>query len=250
MYRCTRTDGVAPRELLFKIVRHSRDNDLLERETDALRTLVTENPAAAGYRPQLIDAFLSADATTRRRVLIFAIPPRAVPLSRIRTAYASGLDPRDAAWIFNRLLEGLWFTHQAGLVHGAILPPNLYADLEHHGLTLTDWAHSISNGRALVAISNLYESWYPREILAKASATFATDIFMAVRCLVYLLGGDPIAGAVPSSVPAALQRFIKGCLIPYPSRRPNDAGDLREEFDELLVRLYGKRAFRPLAIPA
>ena len=152
--------------------------------------------------------------------------------------------------MFNRLLEALWFVHRQGLVHGAVLPNNLLVDIRQHGLLLCEYAYAVPIGIPPIALSGSHATWYPPEIPARAPATHASDIFMATRCLIYILGGDPLSGELPPTVPPPIQRFIRGCLLPTPSRRPTDVGALREEFDDCLAGLYGKRAFRPFAMPA
>jgi serine/threonine protein kinase len=249
LYRCTRAAGGVQKNLVFKLAQNPTDNDLLEHEAEMLGLLSHGKAAGQKYFPEFVDAFLSPDGSVLRRAIILGNLERKVRLTDLQHAYPSGLDPRDAAWIFNRLLEGLWFTHQCGLVQAAVLPPNLYIDTETHGLVLGEWAFAVKGGMSIPVISDTYAPWYPSEVLSKAPATPAVDIFMAVRCLVYLLGGDPVTGNLPRTIPSSLQRFIRGSLIPAPARRPSDAGDLRQEFDECLQHLYGKRTFRPLAIP-
>ena len=250
LYRCTQSNEARSNHLFFKIARHPRDNPLLAREAKVLARLADAPAAGGAYFPQLQDAFQVADGLTKRQALVFSVGHRLWSVQTIREVHAGSLDPRDAAWIFNRLLEALWHTHRAGLVHGAVLPANLLVDVVHHGLILAEWGYSVAIGQPLTAISGRYESWYPPEVFAKSPATPATDITLAVRCLVYLIGGDPVRGTLPASVPYSLRRFIAGCLLPSPLRRPSDAGSLRSEFDELLEALYGRRTFRPLAMPA
>ena len=50
--------------------------------------------------------------------------------------------------------------------------------------------------------------------------------------------------------PAPLRAFLRGCTLPNPAARPQDAWSLLAELDDLLDRLYGPRAFRPFTMPA
>jgi aminoglycoside phosphotransferase (APT) family kinase protein len=59
-----------------------------------------------------------------------------VPLSRITTA----VDPRDATWMWRRLLVGLGWVHRAGVVHGAIVEDHVLIHPGEHGLV--DWCYS------------------------------------------------------------------------------------------------------------
>ena len=249
-YRCTTSPMKPGEDLQLKVVRDVRDNELLRHEAHVLRRLAGVPAQARHYFPRLVESFVWKDSAASRQALLLAAPAKLYSLANIRSAYPAGLDPRDAAWMFNRTLEALWFAHQQNLVHGAVLPPNLHVSLEDHGLILDDWALAVEPGEALTAISNLYAAWYPIETRRRAPATPATDLFLATRCLVYLLGGDPVTGQLPPSIPAPFHRFVTGCLLPSPVYRPQDAGALREEFGELLQSLYGPRTFRPLAMPA
>jgi len=117
-------------------------------------------------------------------------------------------------------------------------------------LIIDEWGLAVAAGRPLMALNAALAAWYPAEVRRRGAATPALDLALAARCLVHLLGGDPITGRLAATAPAAFQRFIRGCLLPGVTRGPQDAGALREEFDELLSGLYGTRAFRPLAMPA
>jgi hypothetical protein len=250
LYRCTTSPMKPGEELQLKVVHDERDNELLRHEAQVLRRLARAPAPARRYFPRLVESFVWKDSAASRQALLMAGPANLYSLADIRAAFPAGLDPRDAAWMFNRTLEALWFAHQQNLVHGAVLPPSLHVSLEDHGLVLDDWALAVESGEPLTALSVSYAAWYPGEARLKAPATPATDLFLATRCLVYLLGGDPVTGQLPLAVPAPFHRFVKGCLLPSPVHRPQDVGALREEFDDLLENLYGPRAFRPLAMPA
>ena len=59
---------------------------------------------------------------------------------------------------------------------------------------------------------------------------------------------DGSADALPRHLPAALTAFLRGCLLPSPSHRPNDAWALFDDFQTLLKKLYGPPSFRPFSI--
>ncbi len=251
LYRCTMADAAGMGEALrLKLARDARDHELLRGEAQALRTLARGSEHGGRYFPRLLEAFLWRDGAGTRQAMLTAVPRGLYSWAEIRAAYPAGLDPRDAAWMFNRLLEALWFTHRERLVHGAVLPANLYANLEDHGLILDEWGLAVEAGQSLTAVSAALAAWYPTEVRRRGAATPGLDLALAARCLVHLLGGDPITGRLAATVPAAFHRFIRGCLLPGVTRGPQDAGALREEFDELLSGLYGPRVFRPLAMPA
>ena len=113
---------------------------------------------------------------------------------------------------------------------------------------LVDWAHAIfgaahSDGCSDALIAR-YASWYPPEILKGTRPLFGTDIQMSASCMLWLLGGDLQTKRIPDSVPAPIEAFLHGCLLPG-KRAPQNAWTLKEELDELIGKLWGKRKFHP-----
>lgn len=130
---------------------------------------------------------------------------------------------------------------------------------EEHGVVLVDWCYASladddhSEFGPIKAIVAKRRDWYPQEVLAKRAPSPATDIAMAARCMVQLLGGDPLTGVCPAaSVPRGFQAFFQGCLGQSQRSRPDDAFKLIEEFDAMLERLgapFWPRTFRIFVMP-
>ena len=232
------TDGV------LKLPRDPADNDLMDAERSALTRLRVGGEARLGaYFPRLIAAERHRDPATGdlRHAVILDSLDGFVTLADVRRAYPDGLDPRDATWIWRRLLVALGAAHRAGVLHGAVLPPHVMIHPAEHGLVLVDWCYSVSRpGGPIPAILERYRDWYPPEVLTKGAPATGTDIYLATRCMTDLMAG---------SAPRQLTAFANGCAQPRCSRRPQDAWRLLGELDELLARLYGPRKFRPFAMP-
>jgi hypothetical protein len=236
---------------LVKLVRDPRDNDLIEREAVALRQLASDGEERfRAYVPRLFESFRHRDADTGvlRRANVISHLPGFSSLAEVRAAMPEGVDPRDAAWMWRRLLVALGFAHRAGVVHGAVLPVHIMIHPGDHGLALVDWCYSVPSCYAqtdpsglVPAIVTRFADWYPAEVAARRPASPGTDIFMAARCMTELMG---------DRIPRALSLFARGCRLRAPRRRPADAWALLGELDELLERLYGPRTFRPFTIPA
>ncbi len=258
LYRCAYTQDGKEHQAVFKIAQSAADNDLLDSEHKTLSAMYPPaQPEEKFYRylPKLLDSFLLRASGVNRRVNVLGLADGYVPVSEVMTVYPSGLDYRDAAWIFNRALEGLWFVHhEKKVVHGAILPPHLLVHPVGHGGKLVDWCYAVrdwkTSGDRVRAISKAYRGYYPPEIAAKRPVTPQTDIYMLAKCMVALLGGDVTTNQMPDAVPKPVKGFLTSCLIETQAKRPNDAGQLREEFEELLRRLVGERQYRgPLVMP-
>jgi len=238
------------RGVVIKLPRDPADGDLLEREAVALRQLPKDGDGRfLPYVPRLVESFRHRDAATgqERRANAIVALDGFFSLAEVHAAHPGGLDPRDAAWMWRRLLVALGFAHRAGVLHGAVLPEHVLIHPEKHGLVLVDWCYSVPgcyaptdpSGR-VPAFVGRYADWYPPEVPRRERASPGTDIFMATRCMTYLMG---------DKAPKAMRSFAKGCLLASQRRRPRDAWRLLEEFDELLERLYGPRRFRPFTMP-
>ena len=259
LYRCAYTEGGRETHAIFKIAQSAADNDFLDNEHRVLAAMypqAQEPEKFYRFLPKPLDSFLlRGDRSANRRVNVLQLVDEYVSLAEVMRAYPSGIDYRDAAWMFNRGLETLWFVHsQKNVVHGAVLPTHLLVHPVRHGAKLVDWCYAVGDWKNaqdhVKALSKAYRAYYPPEVLQKKAATPQTDIYMLAKCAVALLGGDVATGKVPDTVPKLVRAFLSGCLIELPSKRPDDAGQLREEFEELLTRLVGERQHRPLVMPA
>ena len=236
---------------LLKVVHDPHDSDLARNEARILSLLYAGKEAArfAPYFPLLIEALDYQQDGCIYAANIFARLDGWYSLAEVRRAYPAGVDPKDMAWMFRRLLVALGFAHFKGVIHGAVLPANIWIQPDQHGLLLSDWTYAVSDveitGEYISGLDPQYQAWYPPEVLAREQPVFGTDIYLAVRSMVYLLGGDPLSGCLPARLPGALGAFIKGCLLPGKRTRPQDAWSLKDEFDDLLARLWGKRTFHP-----
>jgi hypothetical protein len=238
---------------LLKIARDPADNDLMRHEAAALRQLAGVPDRFRAYFPQLIRAERHTDPHTGlvRRANVLARLDGFRTLAEVGAAFPGGVDPRDAAWMWRRLLVAVGASARAGVVHGAVVPEHVLIHPAEHGLVLADWCYSVRGvpgpcgwavpaGR-LQAAPGRYRSWYPPEVLTGQPAGPDLDIWLATRCMTELAG---------PRMPAPLAAFARGCQLASPRRRPQDAWALLAELDDLLGQLYGPRRFRPFAIPA
>ncbi|MCX4469018.1 serine/threonine protein kinase [Micromonospora sp. NBC_01655] len=227
---------------LLKLPRDPTDNDLMDREAHALRTVEERgDPRYLPYVPRLVDSFRHRDAATgaQRRISVLATAPGLHSLDEVRRAYPDGLDARDAAWMWRRLLVALGLAHRAGVVHGAVLPRHVLIEPDGHGVVLVDWCFSVVGEGTVPALVPGHEDWYPPEVAAKRPCGPGTDLAMAARCMTWLMG---------DRAPRELRDFADGCRRPALNSRPDDAWRLLGELDEVLERLYGPRTFRPFTL--
>ncbi|MCZ7377521.1 serine/threonine protein kinase [Micromonospora sp. WMMC250] len=227
---------------LLKLPRRPTDNDLMTREAHALRTIAERgDPRYLPYVPRLVDEFRHRDTATgaERRINVLATAPGLHDLDEVRRAYPDGLDARDVAWMWRRLLVALGLAHRAGVVHGAVLPRHVLIEPDAHGVVLVDWCFSAPVGSTIPALVPGHEDWYPPEVAQKRQSGPGTDIWLATRCMTWLLNRH---------APHELLTFAEGCRQRLLDKRPDDAWRLLRELDQVLDRLYGPRTFRPFTL--
>ncbi|CAN5508898.1 hypothetical protein BH10CHL1_BH10CHL1_18080 [soil metagenome] len=248
----TEADGA---QVLLKTVRHARNNDLLQTEAQTLRRIrrATEGQVVQAHFPTLIEHCTLRDAAgDQRQINVLQNETAYVSLAAVVRAYPNGLELADAAWMFNRMLAALGVIHSLGIVHGALTLDHVLIRPHDHNGMLIDWCYSVPIGEPIKAVSPPHRADYPPEIFAKQPASAATDLYMAARCLLRLLGGAQSAAdhglVLPERVPKPLRNLLRGCLLPAPQRRMADAWELFDDFQALLQRLYGPRVFRPFTL--
>lgn len=242
-----------------KVAKREADKDLLLTEAKVLKHLRDDStdPTLRPFAPELLDSFVYTSAGNPRRAAnVLVLLDGFYNLEQVRQAYPSGLDPLHAVWIWRRLLVAIGHAHDNHVVHGAVLPGHVMIHPEMHGLVLVDWCYASSGDSdaqpAIKAVVEAYRDWYPAEVLAKQEPGPGTDIAMAARTMIWLLGGDPVLAALPRTIPRQLRAFLRGCLQKNLAMRPDDAWRLLAEFDELLEEMgspYYPRRFRPFTMP-
>ncbi|QAY09125.1 serine/threonine kinase [Mycobacterium phage JustHall] len=235
---------------MVKVAKSAKDNDLMVQEAKALKTLHTPSEDAGAYAltrhfPQLMDTFLHSEGRRRANVTPYFEHYRS--LATLKEMFCAGLDPKHAVWIFRRLLMALGYSHDRGLVHGAITPDNILIEPQNHAVVLIDWCYSVvidSESKTHVkAVVPMYRDFYPAEVLAKGPATPATDLYMAVFLIRWLMG---------TRIILPFRAFLNGVTLESPRSRPQNAWALLKEFDELLERIgspYHPRKFAELVLP-
>jgi serine/threonine protein kinase len=242
---------------LLKFPVKPEDNDLVLNEARILAHLKkgTEYEKLHHFVSQLVDSFSYQERTSGiiRQVNVLSYQKGWYSLKEVREAYPHGIDARDVAWIWRRLLVALGLAHANHVIHGAVLPTHVLISPDQHGVMLIDWSYAVlqpaTTGEYISAISSTYREWYPEEVFAKEEPTPGLDISMAALCMVYLLNGNPHKRTLPGALPWQLQNYLKGCMLPRPQQRPQEVSILLDDFDALIERLWGPRRFHQFVMP-
>jgi hypothetical protein len=252
LHRGMTTDG---RPVFAKIATDPTMNPYLVGEASLLSRAKTE-PAMTGvlpFLPNLLDSVILTEAGNEQyRVNLFDWSPGLVSLADIKAAYPNGVRPEDAAWIWRRVLGQTLAANMLGVVHGAIVPDHVLVHPTTHEPLHIGWAHAVERPQErharVTTIIDRWRDWYPPEVLAREIPSHQTDLYMAGKTMVYLLGGDVARDRFPSHTPKAIEKLVRRCLSTDVGRRPRDGLALMREFTGEITQLWG-REYRPLAMP-
>lgn len=239
LYRCT--IGASNRAGLFKIARTHESNAHVANEAATLRRLHAAD-SAGRFTPFLPALFDTANYTNEHggsartaSVLCYhdGIPdPDALyPLNEVRDAYHAGVDARDMAWMWRRILTILGFVHQQHFVHGAVTPAHVLIEPQGHKLVLIGWCGAVAFGAPPRLQAGPWRDWSRWD----SGAAPGTDLASAARSMRYLLS---------ESVEPAIDRHLERA-----AESNVDAWQLLKDFDRVIEALWGPRRFRPFVMP-
>jgi len=239
----------------IKVAKTPTDNDLLATEAEALRRLSDGgDPKRLMFYPTLVDTFAVTADSARMRANAFSWLDGFYNLEQVKRRYPGGVDPLDAAWMWRRVLWALDYAHDRGLVHGAVLPQNIMILPGQHGVVLVDWCYASvkldKTYRPLSAVVGRQRDWYPDTVLDKRPVVPGLDIALGARSMVYLMGGDPLTGVMPATVPRMMAAYFADA-VKMGADTTVSVPQVAMRFDELLKTLgvpYYPRAFRPFAM--
>lgn len=256
IYRAKSDKG---QDVAIKVSRDVSANDLLENEARVLKEIfppTQEEVSRYRYLPRIIESVKISDGGKHHQANILGWLHNFHTLAMVEEAFHNeGLAMEHGVWMFNRVLEVLDFLHDhKKVVHGALTPDHvvvyssgLEIDPYNHGAKLIDWSYSVKMGSPLRAISPKWESFYPQEVFNKKPMTPSTDIYMAAKCIMFVLGGSETNK--PDKIPEYFWSFLKGCLFKNPAARPQSAIKLHRELKEHMRKHYGPKKYIRFDMP-
>ena len=257
IYRAREFTSAVGSEVLVKIASEPMCNIWLEREAQLLERFhspsETKLVRLSTYVPKLLDTFFISDGGGKRfRANVMAYQPNVVSVRQIIEAYPVGFDPSEGAWVCRRILAQVIAANMAGVVHGAIVPDHVLVDRLTRVPIHIGWAHAVTNPKKTDAkITHVINRWrdcYPPEILAKEVPDRRSDIFMAGKTIIQLLGGNVKTNVLPPSLPREFVSAILKCVASKPADRYQSGRQALDEVTRVIRSLWGS-SYRPLVLP-
>jgi hypothetical protein len=238
LYRCS----FRGQKSIFKIARTHLANRFLVSEWDNLRRLhhADSQSRFSAFLPlpsaQVNYAHVNGEPARQATVLSYGEgidgPDDLYSLEEVRTGHPNGIDERDMAWMWRRLLTVLGFIHQQRLAHCAVTPDHVLIEPREHKLVLVGWCGAVAFGRIPSLIPAQWRDWSDRH----DGASSATDLSAAAKTMSYLL---------KSPAEPAIARHLERA-----GQSADDSWKLLDDFDRMIEALWGPRQFRPFVMPA
>lgn len=243
--RCTQCSGTGlvgagqAQPAFLRTAKGAVYNSDLANEASALHRLCEQFQKVG--KQHFLPAFIETREESSRRANIFLDEGWDLySLAQIRERYPEGIDPKDMAWMFRRLIQVIGLANEVGYTHGSILPPNVLIDPENHGLVLWNWAYAVKRpGRIRTMVSD-YKDWYPPEVGMRQNVLVGADLYMAAKCMEWVMGDQ--------EVPDRIRYFLKGMQNPLASKRVNNAREVWQQFHDLVVGVWGERKYHPFTM--
>jgi serine/threonine protein kinase len=229
---------------VFKIARSHLANKHVAREMETLRRLHQADIEGRfiPFLPKVVGTIQVRQSTVELArsgsVLSYfedVSPDEFYSLEEVRGAYPAGIDARDMAWIWRRLLTVLGFVHTQHLAHGAVTPDHLLIEPRGHKLLLIGWSAAAPFGM----LPHLAPPRWRERTSAVATGELRpcsaeSDLACAARSMSYILGNN-----VEPAITRHLQRASES----------SDAWRLLADFDKMIEVLWGPKRFRAFSMP-
>lgn len=228
------------KQVVIKLVRNPKDNDLAINEIRILRSLYFKEDPNMIHLALLVDQFKTSNGSFGIILNRF----NGYNLDQVRTfpSNRSGVDPYEVAWMMSRMLGAIGYAHTKGVIHCNIEPAHVLIEPINHNAAIIDWSYASTNGSPFKAIN---EDYSPPEVVLGQTPLSSSDLYSIGKCTIFLLGGNLADNNIPEYVDMCFQNFIRYFLLPSPNQRARNAWEMLHKLEDLRVEIWGEKVFRP-----
>ncbi len=152
------------------------------------------------------------------------------------------LHPEEVCWISQRLLNGLHYLHNMGIVHGDVKPPNIIVQPREHNAVLVDYglaSYRPTHKTSAVGYTAIFAA---PEVIDGKPPIPESDIYSLGLTMIYAMGGDALAKTYPDYVPKPLQDFCNDLVRFNPLDRPSwEKQDLIARLSDVRQEVFGRK---------
>ena len=154
----------------------------------------------------------------------------------------SAIHPEDVSWITQRVLNGLYYLHHKGIIHGDVKPPNIIVQPAEHNAVLVDYGLASIKPKSTSKALGYTKIFVAPEIKEGKPPLPESDLYSLGLTMIYALGGDPLTKEIPDHVPIPLREFYLNLSKQNPLERPSwEKLDLVERISDIRQEAFGRR---------
>ncbi|PIR94083.1 hypothetical protein COT97_03285 [Candidatus Falkowbacteria bacterium CG10_big_fil_rev_8_21_14_0_10_39_11] len=155
------------------------------------------------------------------------------------------IDDEHICWIIDRLLGAVSYLHgKWNIVHCDIKPANIILDVPDHNATLVDLGMAALKPQEFSQAKGGTRGFLPPEFAAGLPPIPASDIYSIGKIACCLAGGDVLKGEFPADMEEKLKEFFSPWLRYDPTKRPQNADELRYELAVLRKNIWKRSTCR------
>lgn len=227
-------------KIAVKVFEDVEDSDLAQNEVKVLKLFQAEPSNQSKHLPVFLDRFKTTD--DQQGTILRYID--GYDLYSVREKYKNGIDRKHMVWMLNRGLSALGYVHSKGVTHNNIEPGHFMVRPKDHNAWIIDWCYaSINSNRNSDGFKIYNDDFSAPEVKDKKPPLPAADLYSLGKCMIFILGGDIKTNEMPDIVEDKLQRFIKFFVRESPLQRAQDAWEMHEKLNELVIELWGQKKF-------
>lgn len=189
--------------------------------------------------PHLLDYIPSADGD----LMVMSH----IPGESLEKLVSSGgpVDDEHCMWMLDRVLEALDYLHGCHrVIHSDISPRNAIVDVPNHALALIDFGLSVVRPTERSVAKGGTPGFMAPELDQALPPIPQSDLYSVGKLGIYLVGGDPEAGSLPSDVHPEVRALLDKLTLRDPRRRPGGAREVRAAIRDLRRSVW-KRTSTP-----
>lgn len=232
---------------VLKTLRDYRHRKIYDNEVAVLKALHSARPT---HRNQFSPFPVIAELLTipvdkgiyLPGMLLFPVEvPDMQPLLNIIPKYGP-MDPRDAIWMVNRVVELCAFMHDlTGLIHGGLNPSVIDISTAHHLSFVDGWHNAVPKGFKVSTVDSRYSSFQHPDVREGKPIKYHAVIYSAAAMLRYLVNGSD-SNAV-DKFPRKVAGMIRAAML---HTSPFDSiNQFYQEMTDAFEFHYGPKKFRP-----
>ncbi len=154
------------------------------------------------------------------------------------------IDDEHLVWILLRVLDALSYLHYHRVIHCDIKPANIILHPQEHEAVLVDFGSAAVRPSGHSRAIGGTEFYMPPEFMLGLPPIPASDLYSLGKTAIFLAGGDPRTGVLPSDMHGGLKAMLRSWTLHDSLARPQDVRDVADQLARERKQMFGRSTTR------